>query len=224
MHIRQIVETMPLFKEASPASKTKLITYGIVEKVHKGTYLFNVRDHVERIYMIVSGYVVLDRINHNDNLRSIFLLSSGDLINEVIIDGQSSSINAKALSDLEVVSLTRAQMLEIMAQDFYFTQLFMASMAKKIRKLYRQVANTTKMMILEDQVSAKLWKIGHDYGIEKEEGIVIPFDLSITLLAQLVGSNRESVSRTIKKLSNAHLVSIIHGRCIIYDLDALIKK
>ena len=100
----------------------------------------------------------------------------------------------------------------------------MASMAKKISKLYRQVANTTKMMILEDQVSAKLWKIGHDYGIEKEEGIVIPFDLSITLLAQLVGSNRESVSRTIKKLSNAHLVSIIHGRCIIYDLDALIKK
>lgn len=171
MHIRQIVETMPLFKEASPASKTKLITYGIVEKVHKGTYLFNVRDHVERIYMIVSGYVVLDRINHNDNLRSIFLLGSGDLINEVIIDGQSSSINAKALSDLEVVSLTRAQMLEIMAQDFYFTQLFMASMAKKIRKLYRQVANTTKMMILEDQVSAKLWKIGHDYGIENEEGV-----------------------------------------------------
>lgn len=223
MTIRTIIETMPLFREASPSTKAKMLNYAIVEKVEKGAYLFNVRDEIDRIYMIINGYVVLERINNQNHLRGIFLLSAGDLINEVIIDGHSSSISAKALSQLEVVSFSRNQLLEMMEQDFHFTKLYMDSMAKKIRKLYRQIANTTKMMTLESQIAAKLWKLGHDYGIKEQENIVIPFDLSITLLASLVGSNRESVSRVIKKMALANIVSITHKKCIIYQPEMLIQ-
>lgn len=221
MNIRSIVEAVPILSQSDPSSKAKMISYGINTKYKKGEYLFCARDHVKRIYIVVSGYVVLERVNRNNDKRAIFLLSNGCLINEVILSEPVSSINCYALSDLEVVSFTRSQFLEIMEQDFFFTRLVIESMSLKIRKLYHQMENTTKMMNLEKQVASRLWKIGRDYGVDEKEYIIIPFDITITFLADLVGSNRETISRIIKKLSADDILSINKGTCKIYNLEKL---
>ena len=49
----------------------------------------------------------------------------------------------------------------------------------------------------------------------------IPFELRITLLAGFMGSNRETISRIVKQMSEAGIVSIEKGECRIYDLDRL---
>ena len=221
MNIRSIIDCIPILNKAEPASKAKIVTYGISDKYQKGTYLFRVRDQVNRIYIVVSGVAVLERVNRNNDKRAIFLLSQGDIINEVILEEPVSSINCYALSDIEVVSFSRTQFLEIMEHDFYLTRMVIESMAKKIRKLYHQVENTTKMMKLDMQVASRLWKIARDYGILVEGHTEIPFDISITFLADLVGSNRETISRVIKKMSEDNILSIKNGKCLIYDMDAL---
>lgn len=221
MNIRSIIEFIPVFEKADPASKTKIIIYGVTKKISKGEYLFRIREQVNRIYIVVSGYAVLERVNQHNDKRAIFLLSQGDIMNEVILEEPVSSINCYALSDLEVISFTRSQFLEIMEHDFMFTRMVIESMALKIRKLYRQVENTTKMMKLDKQVASRLWKISRDYGISCEGYVKMPFDISITFLADLVGSNRETISRIIKKFADEGILTIKNGKCIIYKTDFL---
>ncbi len=221
MNIQNIIDIIPILEKAAPASKTKIITYGVTKKFSKGEYLFRVREQVSRVYIIVSGYAILERVNQHSDKRAIFLLSQGDIINEVILEQPVSSINCYALSNLEVISFSQGQFLEIMEQDFAFTKMVIESMAIKIRKLYHQLENTTKMMKLDRQVASRLWKIARDYGIHCDDSIRIPFDISITFLADLVGSNRETISRTVKKLSDEGILSIKNGKCVIYKMEML---
>lgn len=221
MNITNVIEMIPMLSKAAPSSKAKIISYGITKKYKKGDYLFRVRDHVERIYIVVSGYVVLERVNRSNDKRAIFLLNHGTIINEVILELPVSSINGYALSDLVVVSFSRSQFFEIMEADFNFTKTVLESMAMKIRKLYHQMENTTKMMRLDKQVASRLWKFGRDFGVMYDNYRNIPFDITITFLADLVGSNRETISRIVKKLSTEKILTIQNGVCKIYDMEAL---
>ena len=108
-----------------------------------------------------------------------------------------------------------------MSSDFDFTKSVIGEMSLKIRKLYHQVENTTKMTKLDKQIASRLWKLGRDYGIDKGEYIELPFDLTITFLSDFVGSNRETVSRIVKNMANEHIMKIKNGRCVIYDIAAL---
>ncbi len=221
MNIRTAVDTVPLFTQASSPAKAKILSYGIHKRYEKGEYLFRVRDVVSSIYIVLSGLVVLERTDRDSNRRAIFILEQGSIINEVILEEAISSINCYALTDLEVVCFPRNQFLEIMETDFPFTKAVIDSMSMKIRRLYHQLENTTKMNTLSNQVASRLWKLGRDFGVQKDDCLELPFEMSITFLAGLVGSNRETVSRVVKKMAQENILSIRSGKCKIYDVEKL---
>ncbi len=221
MNIREVIEEIPIFEQSNSVSKSKIMDYAVIRKFKKGKQIFRMSEEVNQVYVIEKGYVVVERVNNNNDTRGIFVLGPGELINEVILQKETASISCEALTDLVLISISKERFLEIMEQDFVFTKAVIDSMSLKIRRLYHQIENTTKMMRLERQVASRIWKLARDHGVPCEEGIKLPFDLSITMLAELVGSNRESVSRIVKKLSEEGLVSIANGKCKIYDMNKL---
>ncbi|MDO4633866.1 MAG: Crp/Fnr family transcriptional regulator [Eubacteriales bacterium] len=218
------MENTELFSKASPESRAKILAYAVIAKYKKGEYLFRMREKVSSVYILVSGYAVLERVNRNNDRRAIFLLGEGTMLNEIILQRPESSINCYAKTEVTVVKISREQFLEIMEGDFGFTRMVMDSMSDKIRRLYHQVENTTKMMKLDKQIASRIWKFSRDYGIEYPEYRELPFRMSITFLAELVGSNRETVSRIIRDFSDQGLLSIRNGVCRVYDMDGLTTK
>ncbi|MDR1575545.1 MAG: helix-turn-helix domain-containing protein, partial [Treponema sp.] len=55
-------------------------------------------------------------------------------------------------------------------------------------------------------MAANLWKLSRDHGVKSAEGVEINFDLTITALAELLGSQRETVSRWVRVLTSAGLL------------------
>jgi CRP-like cAMP-binding protein len=108
-----------------------------------------------------------------------------------------------------------------MEQDLTFAKAVIKSMAMKIRRMYHQLSNTSNSMRLDKQIASKLWKLSRDFGKEKEGKIEIDFDLSITYLADMVGSKRETVSRIVKQLSERQLIEVNKNRFIIVNAQGL---
>ncbi len=198
----------------------QMINSSPIVKLKKNDYLFRIREEVTSIYILISGYLLIQRESEHHGIRSIFILND-ELINEVILDNKSASVNALALTDIEVIKINREEYIECMNNDSIFNTYTYTSMAKKIRRLYHQVETSTKVTLLSHQVASKLWKFGRDYGIEKGEYIEIPFEIRITLLASFVGSNRETVSRILKRMMQEKIISIDKGICKIYDMNLL---
>jgi CRP/FNR family cyclic AMP-dependent transcriptional regulator len=221
MTVREASEKCEILKSASPASKAKIISYGMLRKYRKNETIFRERETVESIFFVVDGYVALSKMNRNHDHKVVFVYGAGVLLNEVILEKNIASITGYALGDVTVLAFPRKHFLEIMEEDFLFTRMILNSLAIKTRRLYHQLGNTSNAMVLEKQVASKLWKLGRDFGVREDAAIRIDFDMTITFLADMVGSKRETVSRVLKKLTELELISMKKNHFRIYDMDRL---
>ena len=220
MDIRQAMQRVKVLANVQKSTELVLRSNLQLHTYKKNASIFQEQSPISYFYFVVTGVVYLCKLNHHNENRVIFLCTDGEMLNETIVDGQPSSISAIALTQTQML---RISVKNLMGQDAVLAQAVMESMASKIRRLYHQMKNTSSSVRLEQQIAAKLWKLARDYGIPTKEGIKIPFDLSITFFADMVGSKRETVSRNMKRLVDQGLIRIEGKTFYIMDQQELLK-
>lgn len=223
MDIKNAFLTIPLFEDISPSSYAALAACASLRMYRKGEHLFFDRDTVSSIYFVVRGKAALYKLNHLYEKKTIFIYGPGQMLNEVILQSASASINCELIEDSCILSFPAGRFQVIMEQDFRLCKGVMDSMALKIRRLYHQLKNTSNTVRGDIRLAAKLWKLSLDYGCPCPHGTLIDIELSITYLAELLGSKRETVSRQVKLLGEKGLLIYQKNRFIIPDRDALKK-
>lgn len=189
-------------------------------KKKKGEHIFRDKDKVKDIFIVIKGKVTLYKMNEYGQKRIIYILGEESFLNEVIVDDLPASINGEAFENSVILSIEKSNLIKVMSEDFELTKIVLNEMSKKIRRLYRQMKNVTPIK-LEKRVAAKLWKLSKDYGKEIPEGTLIDLDISITYLADMFGSPRESVSRAIKTLKDENIIIKENKKIIIPDREKI---
>jgi len=210
----------PPFEKVNKSTLRLLQMKAFKVKLVKGEKLFCEKDKVDKIYIVLSGKVTMYKISEDGQKRVVYILGRGDFINEVIFDNLPASISCEAFEDSYILYFFRNDLLEIMEQDFNFTHIIINSMAKKIRRLYRQLKNTVPIK-MDKKLAAKLWKLSRDYGVKTEEGTVIDLSISITYLAEMLGSTRETISRCMKSFEKKGMIKFNHKKIIVIDPEVL---
>lgn len=198
-----------------------LMQPGNVRCYRKGDHLFRDRETTPFVFMILSGKASLYKIGESGQKKVAFILGPGELINEDIHPEATSSVSCEAFENLEVLCIKKTELSEWMKRDFGLTEIILNAANRKIRRLYRQLKNTTGVLKMERRVAAKLWKLANDYGVDTPQGCTIDLDISITYLADLMGSPRETISRALKLLNTQKLIRQDKGRITVVDMDSL---
>lgn len=134
-----------------------------------------------------------------------------------LVEGVASLYKINSL----VMVLPADRFIQVMDKDGRLAREVMGAMALKIRRLYRQLKNTTNAPSGEKRLAAKLFKLGKDYGVCSGDGIMIDMNLSITYLADMLGSKRETVSRQVKRLTELGLINMEKNRITIPDMKKI---
>ena len=221
MDIKEACSSIEFFKNISEKSTAALIACGSFRRFPKGAHLYWDKEMNQTLYIVIDGFVSLYKINSQGERKTVFLLGKGELVNEEVLQNMPASINCEAFESSLVLCFGKVDLLAVMRQDFELTKLILDSLALKNRRLYRQLKNTSNSVHGEKKIAAKLWRLSKDYGIPHEEGTLINMDLSVTYLADMLGSRRETVSRQLKHLTEQGLVHVQRGKIIIPDRDAL---
>lgn len=218
---KETLEQFTLFQGLQPTTYTSLLSKAHLERYKNGTHLFLEKDTLCCFYIVLSGTVSIYKTNSNGQNKVIFILGKGALLNEVIFEDLAASVNCKVHEDCDILMIYRTDFLPLMQKDFRLTQNVMNQLTNRVRRLYRQVKNATSVIKIEKKLAAKLWKLSLDYGKEHEQGILINFPITVTSLAELLGSYRETISRALKILVGKELIIYENKRIIIPDPDAL---
>ena len=213
---------LDMFAHLREETLEKMCNLGIKKSVVKGEHIFRDKEKEENIYVVLSGKVSLYKINESSQKRVIFILGREKIVNEVILDDLPASVSCEVFEDGEVLCFNRNKFIDIMRDDFELTTRVINSLAKKVRRTYRQLKNATPIK-MEKRVAAKLWKLCKDYGVEKEYGTLIDLNISITYLADMFGTPRETISRAMKVLQQNNLVKVQRKQIIIPEPEKLIK-
>lgn len=212
---------MDIFQGVSSNNLTTLESIASLIKIKKGSHLFRDKEDVKSIYFLVSGRVSLYKLNNLGEKKVIFAYGEGNLLNEVMLQNLPASINCEMLEDSIVLAFPIQKFWNVMEKDNALNRAVIESMALKIRRMYRQLKNTTNDLTGEKRLAAKLYKLSKDYGITQENGIKIDMNLTITYLAEMLGSKRETVSRQAKKLMEMQLIIMNKNEFIIPDQQKL---
>jgi CRP-like cAMP-binding protein len=170
---------------------------------------------------VVSGSVSLYKLNGNGNKRVVFILGSGKIINDVIIQDLPASINCEVFEEANILSYNKYEFMSIMENDFALSKNIIGSLAMKVRRMYRQLKNSTGVIKMEKKLAAKLWKLSKDYGVKCNNGVRINMNISVTYLADLLGAKRETISRSLKMLINEKLIEYDNKKIIIINQEKL---
>ena len=211
-----------IFSQMNKETLDNLSEICFIRQLKKGEHLFRDKELIKSIYIVKSGKVALYKQSESAQKKVIFILGEGTVVNEVIIDDLPSSINCEAFEKTEVFCFDRTKFLDIMKEDFELARVIINSLALKVRRLYRQGKNSIPIKV-EKRVAAKLWKLSKDYGIEIEEGTLIDLNITVTYLADMFGTPRETISRSLKILKNEGLIINKNKKIIVLDREKLVK-
>jgi len=216
-------EAVEIFREARSSTYDAIVSIASLRRVKRGEHLFHDKEPVHTLYALVSGRASLYKINSIGEKKVIFVYGKGKMLNEAMLQKLPASINCEMLEESVVMALPRDALWRIMESDPALNRAMIESMALKIRRLYRQLKNTTNALNGEKRVAAKLLKLSWDHGVEDEDGVRIDMNLTVTYLAEMLGSKRETVSRQVKKLNEQGLIMVKKNKFIIPDQEKLSK-
>jgi CRP-like cAMP-binding protein len=216
------ISNLSIFNNLNTTTLENLKCKATKLKLDKGNLLFFEKDIVNSVYIVLEGKVSLFRTLEDGHKKIFFILSEGDIINEVIFDNLPASVSCETFDDSIILAFGKTDLLSIMRTDFELTEKIINYMGKKIRRLYRQLKNTVPIKV-DKRVAAKLWKLSKDYGIELEDGILIDLNISISYLADMIGSARETISRSLRKLEKNGLIKLDGKKIIVINVENLSK-
>lgn len=214
--IKDDFSNLPIFQNVSDSTLNLLEEKAFKIKVDKGKKLFCEKDKVNKIYIVLSGKVTIYKISEGGQKRIIYILGDGNFVNEDIFDTLPATVSCEAFEESYIIYFSRDDLLKIMSLDFKLTCNVLNSMSKKIRRLYRQLKNTVPMK-MDKKLAAKLWKLSRDYGVKTEDGTVIDLSISITYLAEMLGSTRETISRCMNDFEKKGMIKFNHKTIIVKD-------
>lgn len=215
------LKELEMFNNISESTIGKILEESDVKEHRAGEILFEDKEDVSTVYFVLKGIVSLYKINECGQKKVIFMLGKGKIINEVIIKELPASINCEIFEDAVILGIKKEKLLNIMKEDFDLCKNIIISLSSKTRRLYRQLKNTPSSIKIEKRLAAKLYKLAKDYGVEHEDGIVIDMEISITYMADLLGSQRETVSRAMKVLQKNNLINYKSKKIIISNFEKL---
>lgn len=218
---KEELSKIEVFSNISKESLTLLSQYSMIKKYSAGSHIFYDKDDVDTLYIVISGVVSLYKINEKGQKRVIFMLGLGKMVNEVIIQELPASINCEVFEEALILCYNKYDFLSVMEQDFILTKNIICSLSTKVRRMYRQLKNTTPSIRVEKRLAAKLWKLSKDHGIPCDGGILINMNISITYLADLMGSQRETISKALKVLTTKGLIQNYDKKIMVCSQELL---
>ena len=216
-----VFNKMALFSTVSKNTIQKLKEEVRVCHFSKGEYVIRDREVTDLVYIVLSGKVSVYKLSENGEKRIIFILDQGHILNDDLVQNLPSAVNCECFEECCMLAYEKAMFIKLMQTDFELTKAVLGQYSSKLRRTYRQLKNAPTNIAMEKKIAAKLYRLCHDYGIPTSDGYVIDIPLSVVYLSQLVGAQRETVSRALKKLIDAGLVRYEHKKIYISDLKAL---
>lgn len=210
-----MTEGLALFKEVAPDTLQKLRKYGKIQEFPKGSLIIRAKEPLEQIYIQIDGKSIVYNLTHTGNRKILFIFGRGALLNEHVLNEHHSATYCETIEKSRIFIIPADRFVRCMQQDFALTRAVLAAQERKVWRLGHQLKNTMGSIYMERRLAAKLWKLARDFGVNVPEGIEININLSVTLLADMLGAPRETASRLCRALVDYGLIQMRGKRIII---------
>ena len=215
-HLRNV----PIFTDLTDSDLTKIASKMVPRVYEKGQMILLEESTGETFFIITQGAVKVTRLSAEGREVILAILGESDFFGEMsLLDGEGRSANIVANEDAKVLTLSRNDFLDCLESYPKIAIALLEELATRLRKSDQQIESLS-LSDSEHRIGIALIRLAGELGTIKQGHVTVknlPYQQDI---ANMAGTSRETVSRTLKLLEDKKLVRRENRNLTIYNYDA----
>ena len=212
----QRLRTIPLFTQLSDEEVTR-VTQAARERTYpKNSVILFEDDPGDALYVVLTGEVKVVLIGEDGREVILSILRSGDFFGEMsLIDNQPRSAHVIATEASNLMVLRRDEFRDCLEQAPRIALGLLQALSRRLRRADDKIGGLV-LLDVTGRVSRVLLELADEHDGER-----VPRKITHHMLAQMIGSSRETVSRTLRELADQGLIQVSRKDIAILDRSRL---
>ncbi len=216
------LKKIPVFADLPDDALPAIHQHTSVRTYRRGTVIFFEGDPGAGFHYVRDGRVKIVKTTGDGREHIIKLLNPGDIFAEVLLfNSQPYPATAVAAEDAVVGSISNAALERLVLDNNKLALQLIKALSQRLLYAQQKITNLALGDVLA-RTAETLLRLGREHGRHGENGaVVIAVGLSRQELANLVGTTRETVTRTLSTLRKEKIIDFSGDDLVILKPERL---
>lgn len=211
-----IIRSISFFNGLPDGQAQSLARIANTRKAERGAEIIREGDEAAGLYGIVEGKVKVFKLSPLGKEQILHILGPGELFAEVpVFAGGAYPASAMAMEDSRLVFIPRRAFRDLVAGDPDLALNMLAILSIRLKGFARTI-EALSLKEVPERLAAHLLLLHADQGRAR-----LRLDLPKGQLASLLGTIPETLSRVLKKMTEAGYIDVEGNEISIHDADRL---
>jgi CRP-like cAMP-binding protein len=206
-----------IFADLTPAEMDTLAAVAPPRNYAAGELLYSPHNSVEALFILLKGRVRVFRLTADGRALTITIISPGTIFGEMVLLGQRTYDNyAEALDEAVVCVMNRERVLQDLLSDQRIAARMAEILGRRLVEMERRLSDTIFKSVPQ-RIAATLATLAGD----RRLGVghcTVQVAVTHEQLAALVGTSRETATKTLGEFADRGLVRLARGKVTILDV------
>ena len=219
MSSTEFLAFVPIFSELPEETLEKIEKVGTRKLFNKNDVILMEDEVGTALFVIVSGKVKVSRTSNDGREVILTILSESDFFGEMaILDGQTRSATVIAIEDSELFIIQRNDFLNLLREYPEASIALLQELTKRLRSTDVKI-KALSLKDAEGKVATVILQIADDIGKIKQGKVEIEKLPLQQDLANMAGTSRETISRTLHSFAKKGLIELDGNKLRINDYE-----
>ena len=215
----EFLKFVPLFAELDENTLNQISSLGIRKNFSKDSVVLFEHEAGSALFVIIAGKVKISRVSDDGKEVILTILGESDFFGEMaILDGATRSANVTAMEDAEIFIVQRSEFLDLLHRHPEVSIALLQELTRRLRAADMKIKSLS-LKDAEGKVATVILQLADDIGMIKQGTVEIeklPYQHD---LANMAGTSRETISRTLHSFAKKGFVELEGSRLRIIDYE-----
>src|ERR1051325_11526826 len=216
---RQILRRSALLARLADDEINAILKHAVIRHYAANAQIICKGDPGSSMMVVLRGRVVVRAPSSEGKEVILNLINEGEILGEIaLLDGKERTADATAMTDCELLVVTRRSFLPLLEQPVVARELLNV-LCERLRRTSEQLEDVL-FLDVQARMAKTLLRFAEARGASKP-GMRVVLGMSQRELGNLVGASREKVNRRLQAWRRAGIIAIEKGTIFIRDPAAL---
>jgi CRP/FNR family cyclic AMP-dependent transcriptional regulator len=216
LSVTDILGKVPLFSQLAPADLEAVVAIARERAYPRNSVILFEDDPGDALYVVAQGQVKVVLIGEDGREVILSVMGEGDFFGEMaLIDDEPRSAHVIAMEDSSLLVIRREDFQGQLQQTPGIALALLRELSRRLRRVDEKVGSLV-LLDVNGRVAQLLLDLADEAGSDR-----ITRRLTHHTIAQMIGSSRETVSRTMRELIDKGYVEVSRREILIRNRAAL---
>lgn len=224
MATSEFLTFVPIFSELGNDALEKIERIGTKKFYNKNEVILMEEEAGTALFVIISGKVKVSRTSHDGREVILTILSESDFFGEMaILDGLTRSATVTAIDNSELFLIQRNDFLNLLYDHPEVSVALLQELTRRLRNADMKI-KALSLKDAEGKVATVILQLADDIGKIKQGKVEIEKLPLQQDLANMAGTSRETISRTLHSFAKKGFVEMEGSKLRILDYEKFKEK